>query len=58
MLSVDICVYMQFKMSKVKILATIGDWYNEIPYPALKTKREITKYSSLRKACEISKIKR
>ena len=22
----------------------IGNWYNQIPYPALKTKREITKY--------------
>ena len=22
----------------------IRNWYNQIPYPALKTKREITKY--------------
>ena len=22
----------------------IGNWYNKIPHPALKTKREITKY--------------
>ena len=22
----------------------IGNWYNQIPHPALKTKREITKY--------------
>ena len=31
----------------------IKNWYNQVPYPALKTKREITKYindSSLRKA--------
>ena len=32
----------------------IRNWYNQIPYPTLKTKREITKYidSSLRKARE------
>ena len=26
----------------------IRNWYNQIPYPALKTKREITKYINLR----------
>ena len=29
---------------KVKRLAMIRNWYNQIPHPALKTKREITKY--------------
>ena len=29
---------------KVKRLAIIRNWYNQIPHPALKTKREITKY--------------
>ena len=26
----------------------IRNWYNQIPYPALKTKREITKYINWR----------
>ena len=29
---------------RVKRKAMIRNWYNQIPYPALKTKREITKY--------------
>ena len=29
---------------KVKRYAMIRNWYNQIPHPALKTKREITKY--------------
>ena len=30
--------------NKVKRYAMIRNWYNQIPYPTLKTKREITKY--------------
>ena len=33
---------------KVKREAMIRNWYNQIPYPALKTKREITKYINWR----------
>ena len=41
---------------KVKL---IRNWYNQIPYPALKTKREITKYInyiSLRKVCSVNQM--
>ena len=31
-------------VGEVKRWAMIRNWYNQIPYPALKTKREITKY--------------
>ena len=33
---------------KVKRKAMIRNWYNQIPHPALKTKREITKYTNWR----------
>ena len=33
-----------FRFCKVKKKAMIRNWYNQIPHPALKTKREITKY--------------
>ena len=33
---------------KAKRKAMIRNWYNQIPYPALKTKREITKYINWR----------
>ena len=33
---------------KVKRYALIRNWYNQISYPALKTKREITKYINWR----------
>ena len=33
---------------KVKRSAMIRNWYNQIPHPALKTKREITKYINWR----------
>ena len=33
---------------EVKRKAMIRNWYNQIPYPALKTKREITKYINWR----------
>ena len=36
--------WMQFVSLKLKRLAMIRNCYNQIPYPALKTKREITKY--------------
>ena len=45
--------------NKVKRWAMIRNWYNQIPYPALKTKREITKYiidSNLRKARAVNRM--
>ena len=36
------------KISNDQELSMIRNWYNQIPYPALKTKREITKYINWR----------
>ena len=35
-------------LKKLKRYAMIRNWYNQIPHPALKTKREITKYINWR----------
>ena len=35
---------LNYDVLKVKRLAMIRDWYNQIPYSALKTKRDMTKY--------------
>ena len=47
-----ICGLLKNKLSrsleKVKRQAMIRNWYNQIPYPALKTKRETTKYINWR----------
>ena len=46
------CVFSALHMykssRKVKRWAMIRNWYNQIQYPALKTKREITKYINWR----------
>ena len=34
----------------------IRNWYNQIPYPALKTKREITKYINWRKVLAVNRM--
>ena len=38
----NICL--PLNMAKVKRQAMIRNWHNQIPHPALKTKREITEY--------------
>ena len=40
----NICL--PLNMAKVKRKAMIRNWYNQIPHPALKTKREITEYKN------------
>ena len=43
--------------TKVKRKAMISNWYNQIPHPALKTKREITKYIIWRQFTKSTRVK-